>query len=277
MPELAYVDGVIGRLRESKLSATGHGFQSGYGVFETMRGYRGRLFRLGAHLQRLMSGAAFLDIKIDPIELDLLVPRLLEDSHLAEARVRLGAAAEKGGIAGIVITVESYQPPSAEDYDRGLPAVIASIRRQSDSPIIRHKTLDRREYDLAKAEAEDRGAAEAIFLNEYGQVTESHRCNTFMVKNGALKTPRLGCGLLPGITRAAILELARRRRIPFEETNISAAELLESEEVFITSSLIEIMPLTTIDGAIVGRGKIGRLTSQLSTDYRRLVYSETGG
>ena len=143
MPELAWVNGVTTTLAEAKIPVTDAGFRLGYGIFETMRGYhQGRLFRLDAHLDRLQSGACFLGIPIDTGQIGPAALRLLAESGLPQARVRLIVTAGHAGAPSVVITVEQYRPLPEDDYRSGLAAVTASIRRCSGSPINRYKTLN---------------------------------------------------------------------------------------------------------------------------------------
>ncbi|MEN8613735.1 aminotransferase class IV [Dehalogenimonas sp. THU2] len=275
MLELAYVNGIITPLVEAKIHVADAGFRLGYGVFETMRGYDDRLFRLDRHLDRLYAGAAFLGVSIDRGEAEAAALRTLTESHLADARVRLTVTSGQAGESTTVITVEHYRPPAEEEYRLGLAAITSTVRRHTGSPLCRYKTLNQLENSLARTEAQRQGVAEAIILNERGDVTETNRANLFTVKGGILKTPGLDSGILPGITRSAVLELAARLGIEVIEGRLSPAELLEADEVFISSSLIEIMPLTVIDGMSVSDKNIGPVTTRLRRAYRSLVRVET--
>ena len=127
---------------------------------------------------------------------------------------------------------------------------------------------------LARQEARNAGADEALFLNEKGQVTEASGSNVFVVANGIVKTPRLRSGILPGITRAAVFEVARQIGVRIAESNLPPGQLLAADEVFLTNSLIEVMPVTTIAGQAIGGGAPGAVTKQLMEEYRRLVFNE---
>ncbi|MGI2336270.1 MAG: aminotransferase class IV [Dehalogenimonas sp.] len=277
MLELAYVDGVTTSLKDSKVPVTDSGFNLGYGVFETMRSYHGGLFRFDAHLNRLKSGAAFLGIQLEASEIEPAVFGTLEKSQINEARVRLSVTVpRKDRSYSIVVTVERYQPPSEEDYNQGLSASIFSTRRKSDSPMYRYKTLNQLENSMAKKEAEKRGGVEAIFINEDDYVVETNRGNIFAVVGGLLKTPSLDNAILPGITRGVVLELASRLGIPFVEADTTLEEFRSAKEAFLTSSLVEIMPFSRIEGKEIGDGKIGNITNYLRTAYKELVLKETG-
>ena len=275
MPELGYINGLTTSLDEAKIAITDAGFRLGYGIFETMRGYGGHLFRLAAHLNRLESGARFLRFDIDSGEVGAVTARMLAESGLAQARVRIVITGGQGGKPSVVVTVERYLPPLEADYHCGIKAIIASVRRFARSPIYRYKTLNQIENTLAREEAESRGAVEAVLLNELDQVAETNRSNIFIVKDGALKTPGLSAGILPGVTRAAVLDLARALGIAAIEGDFGSSDLQNADEVFITSSLVEVMPITLIDGAIIGDGRIGPVTAQVRRAYRELAAAET--
>jgi branched-chain amino acid aminotransferase len=210
MPEVAYVNGVISPLAEAKIHVGDAGFRLGYGVFETLRGYDDRLFRLDRHLDRLCAGAAFLGVSIDRDQVKAAVLRTLAESGLADARVRLAVTSGQAGESTTVVTVERYLPPAEDEYRLGLTAVTSTVRRHSDSPLCHYKTLNQLENSLARAEAQRQGAAEAIMLNDRGDVAETNRANLFIARDGILRTPGLDSGILPGITRGAVLELAAR-------------------------------------------------------------------
>ncbi len=276
MPELAYVNGLTTTLDKAKIAVVDNGFRLGFGVFETLRGYEGQLFRLDAHLDRLHSGTLFLGIFFDGDEIAAITRRLLVESGLSQARVRIVVTGGQGGKPSTVVTVENYQPPSEAEYQRGLVSTTSSMKRRTDAEIYRHKTLNQIENLLAKAEAEKHGAVEAIFLNERGHLAETNRGNIFIVKDGVLKTPWLNAAILPGITRDAVLELAHGFGISAFEGEVNAEELQNADEVFITSSMIEVMPITCIDGATIGYGSMGTVTARLRRAYSELLVAEMG-
>jgi branched-subunit amino acid aminotransferase/4-amino-4-deoxychorismate lyase len=247
------------------------GFRQGYGVFETLRGYSGRVFRLESHLERMQAGAAYLGIAVDMTTVKNAVGQTLQASGLPSARVRPVITAGYGGRVTVSVTVENYQPPKAADYQNGLRATVVDMRRYSKSPLYRYKTLNQIENTLAAAEADRQGADEAILLNENGEVAETNRGNIFLFKDGVLRTPDPEAGILPGITRVTILEIARTLGIRTIEGRITLKDLTNADEVFITSSLIEVMPLTSIGGTVVTNGKAGTITAELHRAYRSTV------
>ena len=155
----------------------------------------------------------------------------------------------------IVVLASEYKPPSREKYQRGYIVVLSSIRRNSLSPVTYLKSANTMENMLARRDARDAGADEAFFLNEKGYLTEAAGSNLFIVKDGILKTPRYDSGILPGVTRVVVFELATQLDIKVREVNLKLTDLLQADEVFITNSLIEIVPVTTFDGKPIANGK----------------------
>jgi len=160
---------------------------------------------------------------------------------------------------------------TADQYARGYHAIIASVRRNSLSPLSRLKTNCYLENIIARQEARAVNADEALILNEQGMIGEASGSNVFLVNGGNLFTPSIDCGVLPGVIREAVLELAAKLGIKTSETVITRDELYEADESFLTSSIIEVMPLTSIDNKAVGTGKPGPLTLRLMEAYQRLV------
>lgn len=154
--------------------------------------------------------------------------------------------------------------------------IVSSIRRNSQSPVTYMKSANTMEHMLARQEAKDAGVDEALFLNEKGYLTESAGCNVFLVSKGALVTPRFETGILPGVTRVVIFELAAALGIKVRESNIRLLRLMAAEEAFLTNSMIEVMPLTQVAGKPIADDKPGKVTQRLMDAYREMVKSETG-
>ncbi len=171
----------------------------------------------------------------------------------------------------VFIAAQTYTPYSAQTYRKGFKAVLASQRRNSQSSLPRVKSTNYLESLLAKMEAKMAGADEALFLNERGFVAEASACNIFLVMGGVLLTPPLSSGILPGITREVVLELASTLGIPVREQEVGLKDLFKAEEAFLTNSILEIMPLTNVEGRSIGRWRLGRVTRELRAAYRQLV------
>lgn len=166
---------------------------------------------------------------------------------------------------------EPYQPYPLRVYRSGLKAVTATYRRNSQSPLSQLKTANYLENILARQEAKRAGADEALLLNEKGILAEASMSNLFLVKDGALMTPDLASGILPGITRGVVLEIAAKLGIKAVETEIPPKTISKADEAFLTNSLVEIVPLVELDGKPVSDGKRGVITARLQKAYRALV------
>jgi branched-subunit amino acid aminotransferase/4-amino-4-deoxychorismate lyase len=175
----------------------------------------------------------------------------------------------------IAILASDYIPPHAEKYQQGYKVALTSIKRNSLSPVTYLKSANTMENMLARQEAKEAGADEAFFLNEKGYLTEAAGSNLFLVKGGVLKTPRYESGILPGVTRVVVFELAAQLSIKVKEVNLRLADLKQADEVFVTNSLIEIVPVTVFDGKPINNGKPGILTRKLMKAYKEMVRKET--
>jgi branched-chain amino acid aminotransferase len=260
----------------------------GYALFETMRSYDGRVFALDRHLDRLARSAKqlALDTALDLSELERGVYRTLEASDLSDARIRLTVTAGEGerdispprsGKINVVIVAEKLVVPSPRIYEKGLRAVVVSTRRNSQSAVSRFKSIGYMDSLIARHEATAAGADEAILLNDRGLVAECSTSNILLVKKGRLHTPSVKCGILPGITREVVLELANELKIPAAEVEIKLDDLYEAGEAFLTNSIMEVMPITAVDGKSVGSGKPGEVTKRIAAAYTQLVSQQTRG
>ena len=285
MNEIVYLNGKLIPRRQARISALDYGFLYGYGLFETMRAYGGRVFRLDSHLNRLAQSARVLGISIEVLELKSAVMDTIQANKLSEARIRLTVSIGEGEMTPdlstcnrptVLILAENYQPYPGRVYRKGFRAVVSNIRRNSQSPLSRLKSTSYLESILARQEARAAGVDEALCLNEKGFLAEGSMSNIFLVADGILKTPGYESGILPGITRQTVLELAPKLGIDTLECDIRLDELFQAQEAFLTGSLIEVMPLTEIGGKLIGSGKPGSVTKRLMAAYRKLVLNEKG-
>ena len=283
MDNLVYLNGSLVLAAEARIAVLDYGFLYGYGLFETMRAYEGRVFRLDRHLERLARSAETLGIAVDTLTLPDAITETLAANHLSSARVRLTVSAGEGSPIPdlescarptVLIVATGYLALPEETYRRGYRAVTASMRRNHRSPLAGIKSLNFTENLLARQEAKRAGVAEAILLNDRDYVAEASMSNLFVVSAGVLRTPPLSAGILPGITREVVIEVAERLGITVVEDDITPEELREADEAFLTNSAIEIMPLTTLDGHTIGSGQAGPVTQKLRAAYRDLVRSE---
>ena len=286
MGDIVYFNGAYVRREEARLSPLDRGFLYGYGLFETMRSYGGCIFRLDRHLARLMRSAEqfALAAALDPVELEQAISKTLEANKLSDARIRLTVSAGEGqrglspptsGKATIIVVAEKFAPSPSRIYEEGVCAAIVGTRRNSQSPLSRIKSLNYLDSLIAQSEAVTRGADEAIMLNESGFVAEGSTSNIFLAVDGKLVTPSPESGILPGITREAVLELAHALGIAVVEGEIPPSDLLRADEAFFTASVREIVPVVMVDGKAIGSGKPGEVTRRLMAAYKELVRKES--
>jgi len=276
----ASIDGSVVPATEARVSVLDNGFTFGDSVYETLRTYGGRPFELTRHLRRLRASAGRLAIDI-PLGNDALKGRL--DALLAragnpESYIRMIVTRGVGDISyhfervqgpTIVMAVKPFEPLPDEDYRNGVRAALVSVRRNAPGaldPAI--KSCNLLNNILAVREAQARGAVEALMLNAAGEVAEGASSNVFVVKGGVVRTPPLDAGILAGITREVLLELSAGVGVPAREESLSTEDLLAADEVFITSSLKEITPVTDVDGHRVGDGRPGLVTRRLLQAFR---------
>lgn len=280
---LLWINGRRVSAEGSHLSAFDRGCMLGDGLFETMRMYNGMIFRLDRHLSRLMQGARVLQIPL-PAELPATVAAAVADACAAEVRnaaVRLTITRGVGapGLAPpdqphpvTLIAIRPYSRPDAAPM--ALSASIARGRRNEHAITSGFKTLAYTESVIALAEARAGGVDEAIFLDTADHVSEATSSNVFLVHRHELITPPLSCGILPGVTREAVLELARAEGLSIHQRPVAVYELAGAAEAFCTSSLREIAPLVRLSGHDIGRGVAGELTRHLTTALAALVARE---
>ena len=287
MDEIVYLNDQLLPRFEAKLSPFDHGFLYGYGLFETMRAYNGHIFRLDSHLTRLCRSAQSLGLTHSILttdegkqSLEAACMATLEANKLKDARIRLTISPGEGDTTPdpstcssptILITARNLIALPPEKYETGFKAALSSLRRNSQSPLSRLKSNCYTENILARMAARAAGYDEAILLNEHGCLAEGSTTNIFLMVNEELLTPSLESGVLPGITREAVLEIARTANIKTLERQVELKELIEAEEAFITNSILELMPLIWFEGKPIGTGKPGQLTKELLAAYRKLV------
>jgi branched-chain amino acid aminotransferase len=287
MDEIINLNGQLKHRFEAKLSPFDHGFLYGYGLFETMRAYNGHIFRLDSHLTRLRCSAesiglthVVLTTEEGKQSLKAACMATLEANELKDARIRLTISAGDGDMTPdtgtcpkptVLIAARNLDPLPAEKYETGFKAVVAFLRRNSQSPLSRLKSTCYMENVLARMTARATGYDEAILLNEQGYLAEGSTTNVFLVNHGELITPSFESGVLPGITREAVLEIARTSNIKATERWVQLNELIEAQEAFVTNSILELMPLVSVEGRPIGTGKPGKLARDLLFAYRKLV------
>jgi len=291
MEEIVYLNGSLIPRSQARVSVFDYGFLYGYGLFETMRAYHGTIFLLERHLKRLLDSAAVIGLssELADIDLDKACMETLKANGLQDARLRLTASrgevdsfpgASNSGTPTVLVTATSYSPLSEEIYSKGFRAGVSSLRRYSQSPLSRLKSANYLLSVLAKMEAEAAGLDESLLLNEYDFITEGSISNVFFVSHTGLVTPPLESGILPGVTREVVMELAHLLGINITEAEVRLEDLGQFDEAFLTNSVMELMPLVEArDDAgkiiTIGSGKPGKLTRRLMAAYREMVERET--
>ena len=291
MEEIVYLNGSLIPRSQARVSVFDHGFLYGYGLFETMRAYHGTVFLLKRHLKRLLSSAEIIGLgsKLAGIDLVKACTDTLKANGLEDARLRLTVSrGEVDSFPGskvsstptVLVTAKSYSALSAEIYNKGFKAGVSSLCQFSQSPLSRLKSANYLLNVLARMEAEAAGLDESLLLNERGSLTEGSISNVFFAASHSLVTPPLESGILPGITREVVMELAAGLGINVTEGEVRLQDLGQFDEAFLTNSVIEIMPLVEVrDDAgktiAVGSGKPGKLTKRLMAAYREMVERET--
>ena len=270
----ASVNGEITPAEEARVSVLDNGFTFGDAVYETLRTYGGRPFHLDRHLERLRRSAERLAIPMpagDVLARDL--DALLARAANSESYIRIIVTRGRGDISyhfdrvkgpTVVMVVKPLAPFPASYHTEGVPVILSSVRRNSPrslDPAI--KSCNLLNNILAMREAQAKGAFEPVMLNETGEVAETASANLFLVKDGTLLTPPLDAGILAGVTRQLVLDLAPGLALPVREEPVSVKDLLAADEAFITSTLKEVLPVATIDGRPVGAGHPGPVTLRL--------------
>lgn len=281
---IVWVDGKRLPSEGVHISARDRGLTLADGVFETMRAHDGKVFRLEQHLTRIEGALRVLEIPA-PAELREWVDTAIRAAHAPDASIRLtvtrGVAA--GGVTvpadpvpTVVVTVAPPPAFGAAIYEAGLTARVASGRRNTHSMTAGLKTLSYTDSVAAMLEARCHGADEALFLDTDGHCSEASASNFFAVIDGQLTTPPTACAALPGITRAAVIELAAGMGLGVDDRPLDSAKLKFATEAFLTSSLRGIAPLVRLDGIPIGTGEPGKVTRQVMKAYADLVARECG-
>jgi len=282
-----FLNGQIIDEADAHISVNDRGLLLGDGLFETMRAYGGEVFRLSTHLARLRHSAEFLRLRFphSDDEMQKRIGELIRLNECPNAYVRLtvtrgcevpGLRMGGDGAPTVMACARPVAEYPKELYKSGMRLVVSAVRQNSASPLPRHKTLNYLPYLLARQDATDVGAQGAILLNEHGQLTEESVSNVFMVCDGHLVTPPVHCGLLPGVTRAVVMELAAEADIRVEERPVAPDEMFACDEMFLTNTLMEIMPVRMIDKRALHGKAPGPVTSRLREMYHALVARETG-
>ena len=280
---LIWLDGKWLDRDTATVSVFDHGLLYGDGIFEGTRVYGGRIFRFDQHLERLYDSAKaiWLTMPMPREELAEITREAVARSGLSEAYIRhvvtrgagdLGLDPRKCGRPTLIVIVDTISLWPAEVYQRGLRVVTAGTpipQRESLSP--RVKSLNYLPHILGKIEAIQAGADDVLMLDSGGSVAEGSGANIFIVKNGALRTPPAYAGILKGVTRDAVIELAQAAGYPMHEEPINRYDVYTADEAFFTGTAAEIITIRELDGRVVGAGRAGPVTEDLAARFRALT------
>ena len=278
-----FIDGKFCSERDAKISVFDHGLLYGDGIFEGIRAYNGRVFKLKEHIDRLFSSAKaiLLEIPLSHAAMMKATVETIRANKLRDCYVRLIVTRGIGTLGlnprsckkpSVIIIAGKIQVYPAEMYAVGMNIVTVPTTRNLHSalnPAI--KSLNYLNNILAKIEANNAGVEEAVMLNSEGFVAECTADNLFIIKDGKVFTPPLSAGALYGITRQTVMELAEQSGISVSEPNLTRYDLFNADECFLTGTGAEIMPVVKIDGRVIGTGKPGPLTRKLVTEYHALT------
>lgn len=282
-----YINGELVEKKDAKISVFDHGLLYGDGVFEGIRSYNSRVFKLKEHIDRLFESAKslLLAIPISKEQMISAVIKTLKANALRDAYIRLIITRGEGdlgldprkcyGKPGVIIIADKIALYPQELYKRGMEIVtVPTVRNLPEAVNPQIKSLNYLNNILAKIEAVNCGCEEAIMLDALGYVAECTGDNIFIVRKKHLYTPPQCMGSLRGITRDAVLDIAKKNKISAHEHVITRHEVYISDECFLTGTAAEIIPVVKVDGRIIGDGKPGPMTMKLLAEFKKLTKKE---
>lgn len=281
-----YISGKLVEKEQATVSVFDHGLLYGDGVFEGIRVYGRKVFRLAEHIERLYDCAKSirLTIPITPAEMAQAVEETVAANGIQDGYVRLMVTRGAGSLGldirrtanpQVIVIADTITLYPEEYYEHGLSIITASTMRNHPGALSpRIKSLNYLNNILAKIEATDAGCLEAIMLNHKGEVAECTGDNIFIVHRGVLWTPSTEAGILEGITRNAVIELAREAGIPVREAPMVRHDVYIAEECFLTGTAAEVISVVKVDGREIGNGKPGPVTQDLRQRFQKLTRGE---
>jgi len=281
MGRKVWLNGELVDREDAKVSVFDHGVLYGDGVFEGIRSYGGKVFRLEAHVRRLYDSALGirLAIPISQEEMAKAITDTLEANNLKDAYLRVVVTRGPGTLGldpnrcpdpNVFIIADKIALYPDELYERGLDIITAATMRNHPNAVNpRLKSLNYLNNILAKIEAIDAGTLEAVMLNHLGYVAECTGDNLFIVRDGTVYTPPTAAGILEGITRDEIIGIARQQGIEVRQENLTRQDLYVADECFLTGTAAEVVPVVRIDQRPIGTGKPGPITKQLAEAFHR--------
>ncbi len=290
MNATVYVNGAISAAAAAAVPVFDHGFLYGEGVYETLRTYRGVPFLFDRHMQRLRRSAALMALAVPHTDQDLMdaVQRTMAaHAGLDEAYIRMLLTRGVGDLSyhpaacprpSLVIIVKPFPAPPERTFTAGIRVSLVGVRRNHPlalNPEIKSNNL--LNNALAMQEAIGRGAEEALMLNQAGEIAECSQSNVFVVRKGTVLTPPLAAGLLPGITREFVLELAKASGYQAREAALRPSDLQTTTEAFITGTTREVTPVVAVDDLVIGGGVPGPVTRNLLARFRERALAIVAG
>jgi len=275
------IDGSIVAPEHAVVSVYDRGFLYGDSVFETLRSYQGRPFASRSHIDRLFLSARKVRIQmpVSEVELEREVETVVETFGTTDAAVRiqvtrglgpLGLSTAEAKKPLLVILASPVHPPSLADYQNGIGVVIVRTERTADNtPAAGAKVGNYLVSVMAMEQAQAAGAKEAIIVDGRGRVLEGTTSNVFVVHGGTVLTPPESVGILPGITRKLLIDVACELEMPVKITTLTTGDLLSADEVFISSTVREVLPVVAVDGQSVGNGMVGSQTRAIHRRFRQ--------
>jgi branched-chain amino acid aminotransferase len=280
-----FIDGKYHDEQDAKVSVFDHGLLYGDGVFEGIRAYNGRVFKLKEHIDRLFysAKAILLDIPMAHADVMKATVATCRENNIRDGYIRLIVTRGVGTLGlnpnrckrgSVIVIADKIQVYPPEMYENGMAIVtVATVRNLHSALNPAIKSLNYLNNILAKIEANNAGVEEAIMLNADGYVSECTADNLFLVKGNQLMTPPLYAGALYGITRGTVMDLGRAAGLQVSEPNLTRYDVFCADECFLTGTGAEVVPVTKVDGRTIGAGKPGPMTKKLMSQYRELVNS----
>ncbi|RYG71945.1 branched-chain-amino-acid transaminase [bacterium] len=278
-----WIDGQLVPKSEAKVSVYDHGLLYGDGVFEGIRVYAGKVFENDAHVRRLYDSAKALrlTIPIPPAEMTAAIEQTFKANDFKDCYLRvivtrgagdLGIDPRKSVRPTVIIIADTINVYPKEMYERGMAVITSSyIRNHPNATPARVKSLNYLNNVLAKIEANDAGVPEAIMLNHLGNVAECTADNIFCVRDGIVTTPSKDQCVLEGITRAILIDLCKQQGVPLVEGVLQRHDVYVADEIFVTGTAAEVMPITKVDGRQIGDGVAGPVTKRLLEAFHRRI------
>ncbi|OHB74986.1 MAG: branched-chain-amino-acid transaminase [Planctomycetes bacterium RBG_16_64_10] len=285
MAQKVYINGTLYAKEDAVISVYDHGFLYGNGVFEGLRSYGGKVFRIAEHLRRLWDSAKaiWLEIPITQEAMRRAIEDTLKANGIDDGYIRVIVTRGRGTLGldpsstfdpQVIIIVDRLTLYPDEYYDKGLEIVTVSVTRNHPAALNpRIKSLNYLNNILAKIEGFQAGCVEALMLNHKGEVAECTGDNIFIVRDGVLLTPPDHAGILKGVTRGAVIELAEDAQLPVQQVPLTKHDVYVADECFLTGTAAEVVPVVKVDSRIIGTGVPGPITRDLERRFRQLARS----